>query len=81
MREQFEAWYVSEYQKQGMQGASVERAFAWKGYQVGHAAARAEAEALLREIREGISDLNPPITAREQNLLAKIDAYLLRGKT
>ncbi len=48
-----------------------------EGYQAGHAAARAEAEALLRECRRTLTDVYP--FHATPAILDRIDAYLAGG--
>jgi hypothetical protein len=77
LREQFEAWYVThafDYERNPL--GSKDCAMQWDGWQAGHAAARAEAEALLQQVARIPHVREVLMWDKHKDLLAQIDAYL-----
>lgn len=78
LREQFEQWYVTnafDYERNplGSRDCALQRA----AYEAGYAAARAEAEALLRESRDTIDwYANEYEHKNAKKFAQRIDAYL-----
>ena len=75
MREQFEAWQADYGFWLEPNASKHTEADCWAAYQAGHAAARAEAEALLREALPHLH------LCADLSLADRVNAYLAGGKT